>query len=55
MRTYRVYFTDGNQKLFDAPDVGEMLAYIAYRYEKKLSVYDVADIQRIEDVEDDDA
>ena len=45
MKTFRIYFKDGNQKLYEASDMLDMLQYIL-RYE----VQDSSEIWKIEEV-----
>lgn len=45
MKTFRIYFKDGNQKLYEAADILDMLQYIL-QYE----VRDPAEIWKIEEV-----
>jgi len=47
MKIYRVYFSDGNQKLFEAPHIGVLVRHIADDLADK---YGVADIVKIEEV-----
>ena len=47
MKTYRVYFSDGNQKLFEAPHIGALVRHIADDVRSK---YGVTDIVKIEEV-----
>lgn len=47
MRTFRVYFNDGNQKLFEAPHIGALVRHIA---DDAASKYGVTDIYKIEEV-----
>lgn len=47
MRSFRVYFNDGNQKRFDAPHIGAILNYIAQSCKYS---YTIGDIIKIEEV-----
>ena len=46
MRTYRVYFSDGNQRLYEAKNIVEVLNYVVY-----VSEYLAGQIVKIEEVE----
>ena len=47
MRTFRVYFNDGNQKLYEAPHIAAVVRHIS----DDLGIpYGVADIVKIEEV-----
>ena len=45
MKTYRVYFSDGNQRLYEARDILEVVKYVAYTSEY------LSQIVKIEEVE----
>lgn len=47
MKTYRVYFSDGNQRLYEAPHIGALVRHIA---DNLTDVYGVTDIVKIEEV-----
>ena len=47
MRKFRVYFNDGNRKLFNAPHIGAILNYIEQSCKYS---YGVGDIVKIEEV-----
>lgn len=47
MRTYRVYFEDGNQKLFEAPHIGALLRHIADDVDSKYGVIDIIKIEEV--------
>ena len=49
MKTFRVYFNDGNQKLYEGPNMVETLCHI----ELDDSEYKMKDVTRIEIVEED--
>lgn len=48
MRLFRVYFSDGNQKLFEAPHIGAIVRKIADYYD--VDAYSVGDIVKIEEI-----
>ena len=48
MRTYRVYFRDGNQKLYNAPHIAAVVRRISGDFGLP---YGVTDIIKIEEVE----
>jgi len=52
MRTFRVYFLDGNQMLFEAPHIGAIVRKIADCYE--VGAYSVTDIYKIEEITQED-
>ncbi len=52
MKTFRVYFSDGNQKLFEAPHIGAIVRKIADCYE--VGAYGVTDIYKIEEITQED-
>lgn len=45
MKTFRVYFVDGNQKLFDARDIVAVISHVVY-----VVGYNACDIIKIEEV-----
>ena len=47
MRTFRVYFNDGNQKLFEANDVGAVCRHISDDLTAKYSVSDIIKIEEV--------
>lgn len=48
MRTFRVYFKDGNQKLYEAPHIGAVVRAISTDIAGK---YGLTDIVKIEEVQ----
>lgn len=48
-KTYRVYFKDGNQRLYEALHIGALVRHIADDF---TDVYGVTDIVKIEEVEE---
>lgn len=46
MRTYRVYFSDGNQRLYEARNIVECINYVA-----NVSEYLPAQIEKVEEVQ----
>lgn len=51
MRTFRVHFYDGNQKLYEASDVGQIIRYIEFNPDVE---YKVGMITKIEEVKKDE-
>lgn len=45
MNTFRVYFSDGNQKIYDASDIMEVINYITCKKQ-----YDASQITKIEQI-----
>ena len=50
MRTFRVYFSDGNQKLLEGRDILHICNYIEDGYQYENEVYTAEDITKIEEV-----
>lgn len=48
MHTYRVYFKDGNQKLFDAPHFAALIRHLANDLSDNYSVMDIYKIEEVE-------
>ena len=48
-KTYRVYYRDGNQRLYEAPNIGALVRHLADDLTDK---YSITDIYKIEEVED---
>lgn len=46
MRSYRVYFIDGNQKLFDAENLYSLMAYLSFEAED-ISIEDIYKVEEI--------
>ena len=47
MKTFRVYFTDGNQKLYEAPHIGAICREISYDIAGKYGIFDVYKIEEV--------
>ena len=45
MKTFRVYFTDGNQKMFEAGYIIDVLNYVVYELK-----FNASDIIKVEEV-----
>lgn len=54
MKGYRVYFNDGNQKLYQANDLGHLVDYLRKWTARSYHPYVFDDIYKIERVEDED-
>ena len=54
MRTFRVYFKDGNQKLYQAVGIDVILKYLRTSYTCRQQGYTVEDIVRIEVVDNEE-
>lgn len=52
MREFRVYFSDGNQKIYGAPHIGAVIRYISGDLAYK---YGVTDIVKIEEITNDES
>lgn len=47
MRTFRVYFTDGNQKLFEAPSVKTIVLELVEITRGMYSAYDITKVEEV--------
>lgn len=45
MKIYRVYFKDGNQKLFEAQDIGTLVRHLENNIEHSYSISDITKIE----------
>ena len=50
MRTFRVYFINGNQKLYDAENIYSLIDYLHSLIDDNLNAYIIEDIYKIEEV-----
>lgn len=48
MKTFRVYFTDGNQKLYEARHIGEICMEICHDITGKYVIFDVYKIEEVQ-------